>query len=183
MSADLVIKRNDLLPVLVMVCRDSVGPVDLAGATAVFRMVNVLNGSVKVDEDATVISDPTFTVNATTNLLNSTGHGLNNADDVTLKSSGSLPTGLSAQQKYYVINATANTLQLSEMPGGSAVDITDTGSGTHTLLTGKVTYEWAADDTDTPGTFFGEIQTVVNLKPLTYPNHRNLLIEVTSDLV
>lgn len=181
--ADLVIKRNDLLPALVMVCRDSIGPVDLSGATAVFRMVSVLNGLVKVNESATVISDPTFTVNATTNILNSIGHGLNNGDDVTLKSSGTLPAGLSSQQKYYVINATANTLQLSEVANGSAIDITDTGAGAHTLLTGKVTYEWLTGDTDTGGTFFGEIQTTVGGKQLTYPNHRDLLIEVVSDLV
>lgn len=186
MSADLVIKRNDLLPSLVIVCRDSVGPVDLAGATALFRMVNVLNASVKVNASASVITDPAFTANATTNVLTSNSHGLNNGDDVTLKSSGTLPSGLDTQTRYYVINATTNALQLSTVQNGSAVDIGDTGSGAHTLLAGKVRYDWdtgASGETNTAGTYFGEVQTTINGKTLTYPNHRNLLIEVTSDLV
>lgn len=45
-----------------------------------------------------------------------------------------VPEGLVSGQTYYVLlNGTADEFQLSEEPGGSAVTITDTGSGTFTL--------------------------------------------------
>lgn len=183
MAADIIIKRNDSLPLITVVCRDSVGPVDLSGYAAIFRMINVLNGSTKVDAAATIVTDPVFTADATANTLTATAHGLNDGDDVTLKSSGTLPGGLSAQRKYVVVNASANTLQLALVANGAAIDITTAGSGTHTLLTGKVNYEWTGSDKDTAGTYFGEVQTTDgNGKQLTYPNDGQLLIEVISDL-
>ncbi|MCO6358552.1 head-tail connector protein [Roseivirga pacifica] len=39
------------------------------------------------------------------------------------------PTGLTEKKAYYVVNATTDTFQLSETEGGSAIDITDAGSG------------------------------------------------------
>jgi len=181
MIVDTALKQNDLLPALTIVCRDAIGPVDLNGVTPLFRMVNVRTGAVKVNDDATVVSDPVFTASGAT--LAATSHGLNDGDDVTLKSSGALPGGLSAQKKYFVINATANTLRLSLVENGTAITTTSAGSGTHTLLAGRVAYEWATGDTDEPGTYFGEVQTTQGGKPLTYPNDRQLLIEVVSDLV
>lgn len=46
---------------------------------------------------------------------------------------GALPSGLLERTRYYVINPTATTIQLSLTSGGAAVDITDGGSGTHFL--------------------------------------------------
>jgi hypothetical protein len=190
MAADLVIKRNDLLPIVVVVCRDSVGPVDLTDHTALFRMVNVLNGAVKIPNGevdhgvATVSPTLTFVADATTNILTSNAHGLNDGDDVTLKSSGTLPGGLDDDIRYFVVNRTANTLQLALVAGGAPIDITSVGSGTHSLLTGKVSYEWTGTDTDTAGTYFGEVQTTNgDDKPLSYPNDGHLLIEIVGDLV
>lgn len=182
MAADLVVKRNDLLPVLTVICRDVIGPVDLSGYTALFRMVNVLNGEVKVNASATVATDAAFTADVSTDTLTASSHGLNDGDDVTLRSSGVLPAGLDTQTKYYVINSTASTLQLSLSLNGSAIDITGAGSGTHTLLSGKVSYEWTGTDTDTAGSYFSEIQTTFSGKTLTYPNDRQLLVEVVSGL-
>jgi hypothetical protein len=146
-------------------------------------MINVLNGVAKITASATIVADSIFTADATTNTLTATEHGLNDGDDVTLKSSGTLPGGLSTQIRYYVMNATANTLQLSPVLGAAAVDITSAGSGTHTLLSGRVTYEWQGTDTDTAGSYYGEVQTTKAGRPLTYPNDGQLLIEVISDLV
>jgi hypothetical protein len=42
---------------------------------------------------------------------------------------GVLPGGVTAGQRYYVINQTANNFQISLTVGGAAVDITSTGSG------------------------------------------------------
>lgn len=78
----------------------------------------------------------TITVNATSDTITLTGHGLNNSDQVriVLVGSGSIPGGLAASTAYYVVNKTANTLQLSSTDGGAAIDITSTGSGSLYLV-------------------------------------------------
>jgi hypothetical protein len=58
-------------------------------------------------------------------------HGLVNGDTIALVSSGVLPAGLDTTTIYFIINATATTFKVSLTSGGSAVDITDTGTGTH----------------------------------------------------
>lgn len=68
---------------------------------------------------------------ATTDTITSAGHGLSNGDVLLLTTSDTLPAGLSADTPYYVINSATDTFQLSTTSGGSAVDITDTGTGTH----------------------------------------------------
>lgn len=73
----------------------------------------------------------TFTA-ATDDTITSASHGFTNNGRVTVASTGTLPGGLTNYQVYYVINATTNTFKLSLTSGGSAVDITSTGSGTHT---------------------------------------------------
>jgi len=88
--------------------------------------------------------DGTFTVNATSNVFTSAAHGLSNGDMINFDTDGTLPGGLSKYIEevdtfifepygliYYVISATTDTFQVSLTPGGSAVDITTTGSGTH----------------------------------------------------
>lgn len=77
-------------------------------------------------------SSATFTADAGTDTLTSTAHGLSNGDVVLLTSIGTIPGGINTAVSYYVINATANTFQISENRGGSALDITSTGVDTHT---------------------------------------------------
>src|SRR5688572_27317110 len=149
--ADRTIKQNDLSPPLSIVVRDAVGPADLEGATALFRMVNVLNGLTKVNAAASIAANINFTASGAT--LTATDHGLNDGESVTLKTTGTLPGGLSASTEYFVVNATTNTLQLSLTRGGTPITTTSGGSGTHTLLSGRVTYEWQGTDTDTAGTY------------------------------
>lgn len=74
----------------------------------------------------------TFTANAGTDTCTSTAHGLNNDIPVVLTTSGTLPAGLSTGTTYWIVNKAANTFQLSATRGGAAIDITSTGSGTHT---------------------------------------------------
>jgi hypothetical protein len=52
-----------------------------------------------------------------------------------LKSSTTLPAGLAVDTLYYIRDATANTFKLAATSGGDAIDITGTGTGTHTCYT------------------------------------------------
>lgn len=74
----------------------------------------------------------TVTATAATDVLNATAHGLSNGDRLRLTTTGTAPGGLS-ERNYYVVNKTTDTLQVSLTSGGSAVDITSTGTGTHSV--------------------------------------------------
>lgn len=78
----------------------------------------------------------TFTADAPTDVVTSVSHGLSDGDILFVASSAAdLPAGLLPNTIYYVITATTNTFQLSTTSGGSAVDITDAGTGTHSYYT------------------------------------------------
>lgn len=75
-----------------------------------------------------------FVADPTTDIMTKTSHGLNNDDLIILSNEGGeLPEGLNEGYEYYVISSTTNTFQLSVTLGGSAIDITSVGVGTHTL--------------------------------------------------
>lgn len=78
------------------------------------------------------------TVTATagaTDTINWTAHGLSNNRILNFTTTGTLPDPLVIATDYYVINKTADTFQISTTLAGTAVDLTDTGSGTHTAFT------------------------------------------------
>ena len=56
-----------------------------------------------------------------------------NGQTVRMTTSDTLPAGLSLATTYYIINRTDTTFKVSTSKGGSAVDITDTGTGVHTV--------------------------------------------------
>lgn len=70
---------------------------------------------------------------------------------VVFKTSGALPTGLTVGTVYYVLSAsrTATTFRVSTSIGGSAVDTTGAGSGTHTVYTGAFASTAPAGTSDT----------------------------------
>ena len=74
-----------------------------------------------------------FTADATANTIMACAvEGLANGDVIRLSNSGgALPSGLAAGTDYYVVSAGASTVQVSLTAGGAAVDLEDTGSGTH----------------------------------------------------
>lgn len=74
-------------------------------------------------------------VNTTTDTLTSTSHGRPNGFCLVITSTGTMPGGLVSGTRYFVINAATNTFQLSATSGGSAIDITSSGSGTITWAT------------------------------------------------
>lgn len=77
----------------------------------------------------------TFTANTTTDrLTTSTAHGLSVNDIVRLTTTGTLPAPLAASTDYVVVAVpTSTTLQLATTVGGTVINITTTGTGTHSL--------------------------------------------------
>jgi hypothetical protein len=75
--------------------------------------------------------DAAFTVNASTNVFTSTAHGLTADDTIALSSSGTLPAPLDKEAHYYLRDIATDTFKLSLTPNGAAIDLTNTGSGTH----------------------------------------------------
>lgn len=109
---------------------------DAQSATAIFEdVIDDMNledetgisvGVVQYAGDGTVA-----TANATTNVFTSASHGLSNDDTIVLiNTGGSLPTPLEEQAVYFVVNVAGDDFQLSFTQGGSAIDITDAGTGT-----------------------------------------------------
>lgn len=74
-----------------------------------------------------------FTADDSTDVLTITGHNYKDGDKFQVSTAGTLPAGLAADTDYFVISATANTIQVSATKGGAAIDITDTGTGVHKL--------------------------------------------------
>lgn len=92
---------------------------------------------------ATGIKTANFTA-ATTDVITSNAHGLRNGEMVVLSTTDTLPAGLAISTVYWVIEAATNTFKLSAISvpfyttglggaGYTAVDVTDTGTGTHTF--------------------------------------------------
>jgi hypothetical protein len=87
---------------------------------------------------ANAISSDDFTA-ATTDICTATTHGLQTGDGpVTVSSDDTLPAGLVAETSYWITRLDANTFKLAlsraDALAGVAVDITDTGTGTHSLV-------------------------------------------------
>ena len=67
-------------------------------------------------------------------VVTSTSHGLANGKRVIFQTTGALPTGISANTVYFVVNAAANTFQISATSGGAAIATSGTQSGTQICL-------------------------------------------------
>lgn len=75
----------------------------------------------------------TFTITiASPGVATSTAHGLSDGYRLALTTTGALPTGLKTGVTYFVVNSTANTFQLSNLPGGTAINTSGSQSGVHT---------------------------------------------------
>lgn len=74
-----------------------------------------------------------FTADAASDVItdSSGNHNLDNGNGVAFTTEGVLPAGLNKTTVYYVINRTGTTFKVSISIGGSAVNITDAGSGNH----------------------------------------------------
>lgn len=78
------------------------------------------------------VDSPTFTFTASGALLTAAAHGWLDGTMLSVASSGTLPTGLTAGVLYYIVQAATDTLKLSLTKGGTPITTTGAGSGTHT---------------------------------------------------
>ena len=91
------------------------------------------------NETALISFDPLssyriFTANVS-NVLTSLNHGLSDGFSVSvMNQGGGLPAPLNSSTTFYVINATTSTFKLATSPGGTEIDITTVGTGTHYIL-------------------------------------------------
>ncbi len=76
----------------------------------------------------------TCTVDATADTVSrGTDDDYENGDIVQFATDGTLPAGLTAGTDYYVRDVTTATFKVATSGTGAAIDITDTGTGTHTV--------------------------------------------------
>jgi len=89
---------------------------------------------------STALLSVAFTAAVTNLITTGSAHGWSVGDKIRVSSSTTLPAGLSASTDYFVISVpSTTTLKVSVAQGGAEVDITDTGTGTHTsVLKSKV---------------------------------------------
>jgi len=112
-----------------------------------------------------LVSNAATITSANPGVVTWSGHPLQNGDRVEFSTTGALPTALVAATEYYVVNAAANTFQLSATSGGAAIDTTaGTQSGTHTATFGRavmpnafVTTAKIADGSITTSKFAGNV--------------------------
>jgi len=74
-----------------------------------------------------------FTVDAGTDTIESTAHGLSNGNQIAVATGagGTLPDGLAEDATYHVVNAGTDDFQVALTPGGDPVEINDAGTGVH----------------------------------------------------
>ena len=105
------------------------------------RVLTNIAGFDRIDEYVDMPSNNaasgTFTA-ATTDICTKVGHGFVTGQKVRVSSATTLPAGLAAATTYYVIRLTADTFKLASSDAnataGTAVDITDTGTGAHSIV-------------------------------------------------
>ncbi|KKM28115.1 hypothetical protein LCGC14_1567870 [marine sediment metagenome] len=80
--------------------------------------------------------EETFTsvdVDAAANQFTITGHDLADGDTVRFSTDGTLPAGLSKHINYILRDGADDTFKVAALPNGAVVDVTDGGTGTHTV--------------------------------------------------
>lgn len=92
---------------------------------------SISHSAVNIESDTNAV---TITI-ASPAVVTLTDHGLVAGQAIIFRTTGALPTGITAGKIYYVISTglTANTFRFSATSGGAAVDTSGSQSGTHTI--------------------------------------------------
>jgi hypothetical protein len=87
----------------------------------------------KVEWDADCGPEAEVTITqASPGVVTWTAHGLSNDTPVSFTTTNTLPLPLLMGVTYYVVEADTNTFELALTPGGSSINTTTAGTGTHT---------------------------------------------------
>jgi hypothetical protein len=169
-----ITKGDTLLPVNALLLNGNGTQLDLTDYTVKFRMVNKSNGTVEIDDQTTGITKhPTqaFTADTTNDWLKKNDHGLKDGQQIVLATTGTLPAGLTTATRYFVQEASPNVFKVALTPNGPSINITDTGSGSHTFyLVGSVQYDWQPGDVDETGEYLAHIRVFSGSERVTVPN-------------
>jgi hypothetical protein len=111
-------------------------------ANCVIKKVSALVDTVVEGYAAKAITS----INTTTNVVTSTAHGFNQGLVVQASTTTTLPTGLEAATDYIVSWLSVNTFKLLNASTLAEIDISDAGTGTHTLTPTVLTYELGDGD-------------------------------------
>lgn len=71
---------------------------------------------------------------ASPGVFSHTAHGYENNQPVVFRTTGALPTGLTAGTTYYIVNKNTDDYQVSATPGGAAINTSGSQSGVHTAI-------------------------------------------------
>lgn len=117
---------------------------DLGGTSSATPAV--FDDAAETVEDFEEVSFPfTFTANPTLDQYTAVGHPLGNGEIVTLENTGGqLPDGLNKLTNYYVVGVSGSIFQLARTSGGTAINIDDAGTGTHTLRRSPIDF-WTTE--------------------------------------
>lgn len=88
--------------------------------------------AVLISTNRTVAASATD-VDITNNKILKTGHAYENGDLLLYTAGTAAIGGLTGSNYYFVVNKTANDFQVSATEGGSAIDLTSTGTGNQTF--------------------------------------------------
>ncbi len=79
------------------------------------------------------VATPASDIDTSGDEVTLSSHGFSDGDVVKCYATTTVPGGLSATDSYYIVASSSTTFQLSQTSGGSAVDITSTGSASWTI--------------------------------------------------
>jgi hypothetical protein len=109
----------------------------------------------------------TFTAVAATDVCTAATHGFLTGDAVQVTTSNALPAGLVISTTYYVIKIDANTFKLATTPSnaaaGTAIDITNTGTGVQSVA--KILAMYSLKTTTGNGDLVANIFAAATLQP------------------
>lgn len=126
---------------------------------------------------------PTFAADAGADTLTFVGHGLANGVSINVSNAGgALPAGLTVGTTYYVVSAGADNFQVSLTSGGSAVNITDVGSGTSSIVNASDGILRGISGVPGGGLAAGEL-VIQTSNPSTWTQKGYILLNVESKLL
>jgi autotransporter-associated beta strand protein len=152
--------------------KDGAGSLRLDGPSTFSGFTKVTQGTLVLGLDAvntTLATGSSVTVNSTDDTLSRTNHGLVDGDVVILGGGVNVPGGTANAAAYYVINASANSFQLSLTRGGAFVDMSSNGSSvtiTHAGALGSGNAAIVLGDTTLTGA--GETISLISDGPFTH---------------